>query len=323
MSHIDVVPPGEASLWTSDPWKVVVGQKDGKKCVIGRGVEDNQQGLVSSVLAALALLRQGIKPSRTVKLLFVSDEENGSLFGVDWLMKSHPELFRPNDIALVPDSGDNQGASIEVAEKNLAWVRFVTHGEQCHGSRPDQGRNAHLAAADLAVQLHYGLTNKFADKDPLFNPNYSTFLPTKKEANIPNVNTIPGEDIMYFDMRILPRYPVAAVLKEVDRIKAEIEAKHGVEIEYSLVNSMESKPTAADAPVAKSLAKHIKAVYGVNAMPIGIGGGTVAAYLRNSGIDSVVWYRTADSAHQPDEYAFLEYILGDAKIMALMMLEAE
>ena len=122
-------------------------------------------------------------------------------------------------------------------------------------------------------------------------------------------------------MRILPRYPIASVLKEVDHIKAEIEAKYGVRIEYSLTNSMESKPTSADAPVAKRLAKHIKAVYGVNAKPIGIGGGTVAAYLRNSGIDSVVWYRTADSAHQPNEYAFLEYILGDAKIMALMMRE--
>jgi len=321
MSHTDVVPPGEASLWTSDPWKVVLGQKDGKKCVIGRGVEDNQQGLVSSVLAALALIRQGMKPSRTVKLLFVSDEENGSLYGVDWLMKNHPELFRPDDICLVPDSGDNQGASIEVAEKNLAWVRFVTHGLQCHGSRPDQGCNAHLAAADMAVQLHYGLTKRFAARDPLFDPDYSTFQPTKKEANIPNVNTIPGEDVLYFDMRILPRYPIAAVLKEVEAIKVEIEVKYGVRVEYSLVNSMESKPTPADAPVAKRLAKHIEAVYGVNAKPIGIGGGTVAAYLRNSGIDSVVWYRTADSAHQPNEYAFLEYILGDAKIMALMMRE--
>ena len=321
MSHMDVVPPGEASLWKTDPWTASLDQKDGKKCIIGRGVEDNQQGLISSVLAALALIKQGIKPSRTVKLLFVSDEENGSNYGVGWLMKEHPELFNPNDSALVPDSGDNEGASIEVAEKNVAWLRFVTHGIQAHGSRPDQGCNAHLAGADFAVQLYYGLTKKFTAKDPLFAPDYSTFQLTKKEANIPNVNTIPAEDVFYYDMRILPCYPIDTVLKEVDVIKAEIQNKYGVTIEYSLVNSMESKPTSADAPLVKLLEKQIEAVYGVKAKPVGIGGGTVAAYLRNSGIDSVVWYRSSDSAHQPNEYAFLDYILGDAKIMALMMME--
>ncbi|HOD43235.1 MAG TPA: M20/M25/M40 family metallo-hydrolase, partial [Candidatus Wallbacteria bacterium] len=41
MSHTDIVPPGELSMWNSDPYKVVV--KDGK--IFGRGVEDNQQGL--------------------------------------------------------------------------------------------------------------------------------------------------------------------------------------------------------------------------------------------------------------------------------------
>jgi succinyl-diaminopimelate desuccinylase len=136
------------------------------------------------------------------------------------------------------------------------------------------------------------------------------------------VNTIPAEDAIYFDMRILPRYPISAVLKEVDRIIAEVQAKHGVTIDYTLPQSMESKPTAADAPLVKQLEKNIEAVYGVKAKPVGIGGGTVAAYMRNSGMDSVVWYRGNESAHQPNEFALIENILGDAKIMALMMLES-
>jgi succinyl-diaminopimelate desuccinylase len=97
MSHMDVVPPGEMSLWKSDPWKAVVSAEGSTKRITGRGVEDNQQGLVASVLAALALLRQGIRPERTVKLLFVSDEENGSEYGIGWMMKNHPALFRPGD----------------------------------------------------------------------------------------------------------------------------------------------------------------------------------------------------------------------------------
>jgi succinyl-diaminopimelate desuccinylase len=320
MSHLDVVPPGEASLWESDPW-TVVRRDDGPlgPRLIGRGVEDNQQGLVSSVLAALSLTTQGITPPRTVKLLFAADEEMGSAYGIGWLIKHHGDLFRPEDMALVPDGGDERGASIEVAEKNLIWARFSTRGLQAHGSRPDLGINAFLAASELAVRLHDELSRKFSDHDPLFDLDYSSFQPTKKEANVPNINTIPGEDVFCMDMRILPRYPAAAVLKEIDRIKAEVEAKHRVTVTYTLAQKMESRPTSPDAPLVKLLAEKIREVYRVEPKPVGIGGGTVGAYLRNQGIDSAVWCRIRESAHQPNEYALLANILGDAKVMALLM----
>ncbi|MDR1900371.1 MAG: M20 family metallo-hydrolase, partial [Treponema sp.] len=293
MSHLDVVPPGEAGLWQSDPWTVLreeggTGPGGGPlgPRLVGRGVEDNQQGLVSSVLAALALVTLGVTPARTVKLLFAADEENGSAYGIDWLLKNHRELFRDDDMVLIPDGGDRRGESIEVAEKSLLWARFTTRGLQAHGSRPDQGANAHLAGAALAVRLHEGLSARFSGRDPLFDPGYSTFEPTKKEANVPNVNTIPGEDVFYMDMRILPRYPVQAVLEEIDRIMAETGAKYGVTTEYTLLQRIESRPTAADAPLVKLLSQTVTEVYGVTPRPVGIGGGTVGAYLRNAGIDA-------------------------------------
>ena len=43
---------------------------------------------------------------------------------------------------------------------------------------------------------------------PSSSPTARTLSPTKKEANVPNVNTIPGDDVFYVDMRILPCYPV-------------------------------------------------------------------------------------------------------------------
>ncbi|MDR2758515.1 MAG: M20 family metallo-hydrolase [Spirochaetaceae bacterium] len=319
MSHLDVVPPGEASLWKSDPWQVVQQEGPRGTVLIGRGVEDNQQGLCSSVLAALALTAQGITPPHPVKLLFVADEEMGSAYGIDWILKNHPGLFRKDDMILIPDGGDSRGETIEIAEKNLLWLRLTTTGAQAHGSRPDQGINAHLAGADLAVRLHNGLSEHFSDRDPLFEPDYSTFQPTKKEANVPNVNTIPGEDVFYMDMRILPRYPVRDVLKEVDRIKGEVEGKYQVKIAYTIFQSVESRPTSPDAPLVKFISGAAREVYGVETRPIGIGGGTVGAYLRNAGIDSVVWGRMDDTAHQPNEYAVLENILGDAKVMALLM----
>ena len=318
MSHMDVVPPGDEKLWDSDPWNAVRRDDPPGLRLIGRGVEDNQQGLVSSVLAALAFLSQGLKPQRTIKLLFASDEEVGSSYGINWLAANHGYLFKKNDMVLVPDGGDIKGELIEIAEKNMLWVKLITHGKQTHGSMPDTGANAYLAGADLTVRLHEGLSAKFGECDPLFDPDYSTFQPTKKEPNVPNVNTIPGEDVFYMDMRFLPRYTPGAVLAEIDRIKAEVESKYHVTVECKVFQSTVSKPTAADAPLVKSLSKAVTEVYGVQPKPIGIGGGTMAVALRNIGIDCAVWTKTDRSLHQPNEYTLLENIIGDAKVMALL-----
>jgi len=318
LSHLDVVPPGEEKLWESDPWTVIRKDDPPGPRVIGRGVEDNQQGLVSSVITAMAFVSQGLKPSRTIKLLFAADEEMGSALGIDWLVKNHGDLFNKNDMVLVPDGGDKKGECIEIAEKNILWARFVTHGKQAHGSMPDLGANAFLAGADLAVRLHHELSEKFNERDPMFDPDYSTFQPTKKEANVPNINTIPGEDVFCMDMRVLPCYSPDSVLAEIDRIKTEIEDKYHVTVEYTLPQLMQSKPTDANAPIVTLLTKAAAEVYSVLVRPIGIGGGTMAAYLRNIGIDCAVWTKTQETLHQPNEYALLENILGDAKVFALL-----
>ena len=83
IAHLDVVPVGELSLWSSDPWKVY--EKGGK--IFGRGVEDNQQGLCSGVFAALACIKNGIVPENTVKILFAADGEVGSVYGIQYLLK--------------------------------------------------------------------------------------------------------------------------------------------------------------------------------------------------------------------------------------------
>ncbi len=314
MTHLDVVPAGELSKWTSDPWTVV--ERDGR--LYGRGVEDNQQGLVSSIFAARAFVETGIVPARTIKLLFVADEEVGSAHGIRYLLSAR-DLFRKEDLILVPDGGDAEGGTIEVAEKNLLWLRFHTRGVQAHGSRPDQGVNAHLAACDLALRIN-ALEAAYDRRDPLFDPDRSTFQPTKKEANVPNVNTIPGDDVFCVDCRILPAYPLERVRADVARIARAVEAERGVTIEWTEEQAAESPATPADARVVGVLSRAVRSVYGVEPRPIGIGGGTVCASLRKAGFDAVVWSRMDETAHQGDEYCVLENLVGDARVMALVML---
>ena len=306
MAHLDVVPTGDITLWKTNPFECV--EKDG--VLYGRGVEDNQQGLVSSVFAALYLLKNGIKPAHTVKLLFAADEENGSNYGIIWLI-NNTKLFRKSDLVLIPDGGDPQGSTIEIAEKNLLWLQVHVMGKQTHGSRPDSGANACLAAADLTLRLH-NLEKIFNKKDSLFEPDYSTFQPTKRAKNVDSINIIPGEDTFCMDCRILPCYKLSDVIEKVDEQCREVEKIHGVKIEYTCPQKSESPATSKDAPVAKKLADAIKAVHGINPRFIGIGGGTVGAELRREGIDAVVWSTLDDQAHQPNEYCKVENIIKDA-----------
>ena len=314
MTHLDVVPPGDLSKWDSNPWTVV--EKDGK--LFGRGVEANQQGLVSSVFAALAFVENGIVPDYTIKLLFVADEEVGSTYGIRFLLEHH-RLFGAEDLILIPDGGDPAGDAMEIAEKNILWLRITTRGVQTHASRPDQGVNAHLAGCALALELN-ALEQHFNARDTLFEPDRSTIQPTRKEANVPNVNTIPGEDVFYLDCRILPRYSLADVLDEISRTAKRIEERYRVSISWRIDQQIESKATPKDAPVVLALARAIELVYGATARPIGVGGGTVAAELRNNGYNAVVWSRMDETAHQPNEYCVLDYLCGDAAVMAALML---
>jgi succinyl-diaminopimelate desuccinylase len=313
MSHLDVVPAGELSFWNSDPWTVV--KKDGK--LIGRGVEDDQQGLVSSVLAALAFVTLKVKPERAVKLLFVADEECHSCFGIYWLLKNKRGLFRSGDFALVPDGGDPLGEEIEIVEKSAVCIKVHTIGVQSHAAYPENGRNACLAGADLMLRLRKGLIEKFSARDSLFVPDHSTVEPTKKEANVPNTNTVPGDDVFYMDIRLLPCYTVDELLEEARRVKCGVEKEYGVQVEFIVVQrSGQINRTPADSPIVKMLSAACKEVLGVKTRLIGIGGGTVAAFLRNEGIDAAVWGTLDCNAHQPNEYCVIKNMLGDAKVMS-------
>ena len=316
LSHSDIVPPGDLSLWESDPYQIKV---DGDR-IIGRGVEDNQHGFISSYLGVKAILEMGQKFGRHVGLAIVADEETGSQYGLSYLLKSHKELFKKHDLIIVPDGGNEEGTMIEVAEKSMLWIKFIVTGKQCHGSTPNKGKNSLFGAAKLIVALER-LKGQFDLTDELFTPPVSTFEPTKIEANVPNINTIPGKNVFYMDCRILPRYKVDEILMASKGIIDEVGAELGLQIELDPVHRQDATdPTSPEAPVVNALARAIKTVTGKDAKPMGIGGGTVAAFFRRVGLPAAVWSTTSDTAHQPNEYCLIPNILTDAKIFACLYL---
>ena len=317
MAHTDVVPPGDLGLWTGDPWTV---RTEGDK-LIGRGVEDNQAGLVAGVLAAKAFKEAGVTPRLPLGLVLVADEETGSKYGLKYLLENHRELFDKQDLIIIPDAGNPKGTNVEVAEKSILWMKFRTLGKQTHGSTPEKGKNAHKAAAYLITRLDT-LYRQFKKKNPLFGPPISTFEPTKKLANVPNINTIPGEDIFFFDCRVLPEYKLADVLKVVKQLVAETQKKFGVKIQVEFPQKESAAPpTDPKAPVARAIARAMSELRRRRTNAVGIGGGTVAKYFRDGGFPCVVWATLDERAHTADEYVYIPYILEDAKVLAHIALQ--
>jgi succinyl-diaminopimelate desuccinylase len=319
MTHMDIVPPGELKLWDEDPFRCHV--KDGR--IYGRGTEDNQQDIVSSIFAAKAFLDEGIRPESTIGLAFVADEETASRFGLSFILQDEKNPFRKTDLIVIPDSGNEDGTMIEIAEKSILWLRFKTIGKQCHASRPGLGKNAFQAASHLVVLLD-GLHHIFAASDPFYEPQTSTFQPTKKEPNIPNINTIPGDDVFYMDSRVLPQYRLSDVLHEIRDMANQIERQFDVAIEISTVQEVQAPPpTPHDAPVVTALREAVRLVYNVEATPQGIGGGTIAAIFRENNYPAAVWSKMQHTAHQPNENCLISNMIGNAKVYANLFLQGQ
>lgn len=314
LSHLDVVPVGDPALWTGDPWGLRV---EGDR-LYGRGVNDNHHGLVASFFGVKALVEMGVAPPGQVGLILVSDEETGSLYGLDHVLQARPELFGPEDLIVVPDVGDTDSSLIEVAEKSIFWLKVEVRGRQVHASTPDRGVNALTAAARMMVAVRE-IKARFPERDELFTLPVTSMEPTRHDAGVENINTIPGREVFYVDCRVLPEIDLDRVEAAFAEAFGEIARQEGVELALSVVQRLQAPPaTPADAPVVGALKAAIARVHGVQARPGGVGGGTVAAFFRKRGLPVAVWYTDNHTAHMPDEWTSLTALIRDAQVFALL-----
>ncbi len=319
VAHLDTVPEGDPSLWTRPPFEASF---EGD-VVYGRGVEDNLQAVVTALALAKLLVREGVKPLVTVGLAFVADEEAGSRHGLRYLIEKEVFGAPSREWFIVPDAGSPDGSKMIVAEKHILWAKVVVEGRQAHASTPHQGLNAHRAGMKLNLGLDEMLHSRFAGYDPLYEPPYSTFEPTRKEENVGNINTIPAMDVVYWDMRILPSMSLdeveAAIRGYLGSTAPSLGAKARVEI---VAKDEAGEPTKPEHPLVRVLSHAIKETRGVEPRPIGIGGGTVARYLRREGYPAVVWMTCEETAHQPDEHTRLSYIVADVETLYYLVTES-
>jgi succinyl-diaminopimelate desuccinylase len=248
----------------------------------------------------------------------LADEELGSAYGVAPLLERG--LFRADDLVIAPDAGNDQGDFAEISEKSMLRMEFAVTGKQAHASQPATGLNACRAANLFSVELDEALHKAFPDEDKLFEPSVSTFEPTRRFANVPNLNTIPGKERFGFDCRVLPSVPLDDVLAVVNKVKGDVSRRTGATIELLVLRDDAAPPTPENSDIVRLLLSSVKDVLNLTPTLGGIGGGTFAAFFRRKGIPAVVWQQEPEGvAHQPDEYTRIDYLVNNARVFASMM----
>lgn len=314
VAHLDTVGVGERVKWESDPF---VPRFDGQDIIYGLGSEDNGQAVISLLYCCRLIKELGILTENDIGFVFVADEETGSDYGLKALVKKG--TFHPGDEAVVPDGGSPDGSFIEIAEKNIAWIKFTVTGKTAHASWPYLGVNATSVGMHLGCDLETDLRKRFCARNTLFDPPYSTFELTQKFANVDSPNVIPGKDQFVMDMRILPCYTITEMLELVEATIARYEYEYKVRIEYEFLQRVDAPPpTDTDARIVKVL-ENVLRKEGVTAYSGGIGGGTCAAILRREGIPAVVWSHLNDVCHIPNEYVDLKNIIKDVNVYLRIM----
>jgi len=314
VTHMDVVPEGDRSLWKKDPFEPYV--ENGK--VYGRGAEDNGGSLVASLFALKAVSELEVELPINAGLVFVADEEAGSELGIRFLIEKG--IFSEGDLFVVPDAGVPDGSFVEVAEKSILWMKFTVKGRQVHASTPEFGLNASRIAMKFLSELDRILHDTFSEKCEDFTPPESTFEPTKRLTNVDNVNTVPGSDVSFFDCRVLPRIKLDDVLDIARSLATLHSKKSGAVIEVDVVQRHDAPtPTPKDSEVVKKLVKALKECRGIDPTVGGIGGGTCAAHFREKGWHAVVWSTIEGTAHQPNENKRIDDLVADAIVFAHMM----
>ena len=212
----------------------------------GPGVADMKGGL-AVMLAALKAVERHPRADRIgYEVVINSDEEVGSLASAQLLAQA----ARGKHAALTYEPAALPDGTLAGARPGSGNFAIVIRGRSAHAGRnPEDGRNALLAAADLALRL-----------DALKRDGLSV-NPSRIEGGSPS-NVVPDLAILRVNMR--PRTPEieAAAKREIDELVTAVSAEREVEIKLSGGFGRPPKPLSPEAEALFGLVRRAGADLG-------------------------------------------------------------
>jgi len=212
----------------------------------GPGVADMKGG-IAVMLAALKAVEKSPAADRIgYEVVINSDEEVGSPASAPLLAQS----AEGKRAALTYEPAALPDGTLAGARPGSGNFSIVVHGRSAHAGRnPEDGRNALLAAADLALRLA-------ALKREGLSVN-----PSRIDGGSPT-NVVPDLAILRVNLR--PRTPEleAAVKREIDELVAAVASAHDLTIELHGSFGRPPKPLTPEAVVLFNLVKQAGADLG-------------------------------------------------------------
>lgn len=267
----------------------------------GPGTADMKGGL-SLMLAGLCAYERGA-PTLGYDILINSDEETGSLSSAPLI-----EELAAGKFAALTYEPALPGGIMARARPGSGNYAAVIIGRSAHAGRnPEDGRNAVVAAAALAVRLDA------ARRDGL------SVNPARIEGGGPN-NVVPDFAILHVNMR--PRTPeLARVAGQIlDEAVAEVAAHHDVRIELHGGMSRPPKPAGEKTEALFRVVSNAAADLGQPMSWKDTGGvcdGNNIAACDVPVIDTMG--ACGGAIHSPDEFLLVQSLEARARLTALVM----
>jgi acetylornithine deacetylase/succinyl-diaminopimelate desuccinylase-like protein len=155
LAHLDVV-PADASNWERDPF---CGDIEGEY-VWGRGTIDCKNMVVSEMMAAFMLKREGFQPKGDIIFAWTADEEAGGTMGVGYLAENHWDKINADYTInegggfLLPLGKDPKDYIVQTGEKGVYWTKIRVKGQGGHGSIPlKKSDNAMYKISEVTQRL--------------------------------------------------------------------------------------------------------------------------------------------------------------------------
>jgi len=210
--HLDVVPAGDESAWTSPPFEGVL--KGGR--LYGRGATDMKTGL-AAILKAVEATSKG-KMRRG--LLFVATA--GEEVGFEGLKALYARKLIPERAARLGVMGEPTSLRPVRAHKGLADFRISVRGRSGHASKPELGVNAIEKCASIIQAISAWSRNLSKTPDTDLGATIAT--PTVVKGGTKS-NVIPDSCELIVDTRWAPRHGTVFVEKGLNSILASLKRK--------------------------------------------------------------------------------------------------
>ena len=220
--HVDVVPTGPLSQWTSDPFTPT--HRDGK--LFGRGACDMKASLAAMVVATQEFLKETPQPALGIAFLLTSDEEGPALDGtvrVCELLKSRNDA---PDFCIVgePTSVKKTGDMIKNGRRGSLSGKLKVIGIQGHIAYPQLADNPVHKAAPAIAELASTVWDTGND---FFPP--TTWQISNVHAGTGATNVIPGEFVIDFNFRFCTESTADSLKKRLTDILDKHQLKFDIE----------------------------------------------------------------------------------------------